>query len=268
MAAKKLAMLAIVFMLALVGASAHAQGDEACADMPQDAPTELMDTSISEPVATPMAEIEIENEPAAAPTPEATPTCEPEIEAMPSQEPVEETIFYTVLYFDVDAQPLMALNVASGTVLEAGAYPYEIENFLGWYLCDASGACMDAAPYAFDLPVEGAIFLRARLNDAAEPANEAASGDAVPKEVRVSSHCDTDRLMLGSRITLTAALIGYEGQDCACHWQCAAADETGVVVGPWQDVPSAELTYSYVLTKENLLTAWRMRVTLYDERST
>ena len=63
---------------------------------------------------------------------------------------------------------------------------------------------------------------------------------------------------------LTAALEGYEGVEYTCCWQYAAADRDGNIVGEWQDAQSGTLTMSYELTAENLLTAWRMSVTVVE----
>ena len=49
-----------------------------------------------------------------------------------------------------------------------------------------------------------------------------------------------------------------------CCWQYAAADRDGNIVGEWQDAQSGTLTMSYELTAENLLTAWRMSVTVVE----
>ena len=75
---------------------------------------------------------------------------------------------------------------------------------------------------------------------------------------------DTETLQLGSIITLTATLEGYEGVEYACRWQYAAADRDGNIVGEWQDAEAGTLTMSYELTAANLLTAWRMSVTVLE----
>ena len=84
------------------------------------------------------------------------------------------------------------------------------------------------------------------------------------RQIRVSASYDTDELQLGSRITLTAKLEGYDGQSYTCCWQYAAADKEGNIIGEWQNAQSSALSYSYTLSEENLLTAWRMCVTISE----
>lgn len=94
-----------------------------------------------------------------------------------------------------------------------------------------------------------------------EPAEEP-TPEPVPQNITVNATCDTSTLQLGSRITLTATLEGYDGLDYTCCWQYAAADRDGNIVGEWKDAQADTLTHSYTLTEDNLLTAWRMCVTL------
>ena len=98
------------------------------------------------------------------------------------------------------------------------------------------------------------------------PAGEDKQEEPVQEErqIRVSASYDTDELQLGSRITLTAKLEGYDGQNYTCCWQYAAADKEGNIIGEWQNAQSSALSYSYTLSEENLLTAWRMCVTISE----
>ena len=87
---------------------------------------------------------------------------------------------------------------------------------------------------------------------------------AVPRSVGISVASDTDPLQIGSRITLTAELSGYDGLDYVCRWQAAAARSDGSIVGEWRKVQSGGQTFTYVLTEENLLTAWRVCVSVNE----
>ena len=87
---------------------------------------------------------------------------------------------------------------------------------------------------------------------------------AVPRSVGISVASDTDPLQIGSRITLTAELSGYDGLDYVCRWQAAAARSDGSIVGEWRNVQSGGQTFTYVLTEENLLTAWRVCVSVNE----
>ena len=96
-----------------------------------------------------------------------------------------------------------------------------------------------------------------------EPVEETEPVSEVPdteRTIQISSSCDTETLQLGSRITLTAKLAGYEGVNYTCCWQYAAADAEGNIVSEWKDAESDSLSYTYTLNEDNLLTAWRMRV--------
>lgn len=87
---------------------------------------------------------------------------------------------------------------------------------------------------------------------------------AVPRSVGISAASDTDPLQIGSRITLTAELSGYDGLDYVCCWQAAAARSDGSIVGEWRNVQNGGQTFTYVLTEENLLTAWRVCVSVNE----
>lgn len=87
---------------------------------------------------------------------------------------------------------------------------------------------------------------------------------AVPRSVGISVASDTDPLQIGSRITLTAELSGYDGLDYVCCWQAAAARSDGSIVGEWRNVQNGGQTFTYVLTEENLLTAWRVCVSVNE----
>lgn len=82
--------------------------------------------------------------------------------------------------------------------------------------------------------------------------------------VSVSAAYNTEALQLGSEITLTAQLSGYENAAVSCVWQYAAANSEGEIIGEWQDSENTDLSFTYTLTAENLLTAWRMSVTVNE----
>ena len=85
----------------------------------------------------------------------------------------------------------------------------------------------------------------------------------VERTILVSFTCDTEALRLGSRVTLTATLVGYEGLNYTCCWQYAAADAQGNIIGPWKKAGEG-LSYTYTLQEDNLLTGWRMCVTIHE----
>ena len=87
---------------------------------------------------------------------------------------------------------------------------------------------------------------------------------APARKVTILVSRDTEELQLGSQITLTAVLEGYEGVPYTCCWQYATADRDGNIVGEWQDAQTDVLSLSYTLTEDNLLTAWRLRVVAAD----
>ena len=93
---------------------------------------------------------------------------------------------------------------------------------------------------------------------------DATAENTTPKSVIVTTSYDTETLQLGSQITLTAMLTGYEGLNYTCYWQYAAASSDGSIIGEWQNAQSGDLSFTYVLTEKNLLTAWRMCVTVNE----
>jgi hypothetical protein len=88
--------------------------------------------------------------------------------------------------------------------------------------------------------------------------------DDSDRSIVVTAECDTEELMIGSNITLSATLEGYEGLDYTCVWQYADADKEGNIIGEWQDAQRGEPTFTYVLTRQNILTAWRMCVVVSE----
>ena len=94
-----------------------------------------------------------------------------------------------------------------------------------------------------------------------EPAEQPAE-EIVPKSVLVAMSYNTETLQLGSVITLTATLTGFDGLEYTAVWQRAAADSEGHITGEWQDVKAGTLTHTYTLAEDNLLTAWRLCVTV------
>lgn len=82
------------------------------------------------------------------------------------------------------------------------------------------------------------------------------------RAVTVTATYDTETLQIGSRVTLTASVEGYDGLEYTCCWQYASADANGNIVGEWQNAQTDALSFTYELTGENLLTAWRAYVTV------
>ena len=182
----------------------------------------------------------------------AEPTDEPEI-VLPEE--TEPPVLYAMKYFDANGHLLATYEVEGGKAFEEEVFLFEEGTFLGWYPCDENGVYTGITPYDFSQPAEGPIYLRARVRTAAEVA---------PKSVIVTTSYDTETLQLGSQITLTATLTGYEGLNYTCYWQYAAANSDGSIIGEWQNAQSGDLSFTYVLTETNLLTAWRMCVTVNE----
>lgn len=199
--------------------------------------------------------------------PDAEPTTEPEV-VLPeeTEQPIAEDmpILYTVKYFDANGNLLTAYEVEGGKAFEEEVFLFEEGTFLGWYPCDENGTYTGITPYDFSQPVESSVYIRARVREDAEVAPEATAENATPKSVIVTTSYDTETLQLGSQITLTATLTGYEGLNYTCNWQYAAASSDGSIIGEWQNAQSGDLSFTYVLTEKNLLTAWRMCVTVNE----
>ncbi|MDO5378939.1 MAG: hypothetical protein Q4G52_11450, partial [Clostridia bacterium] len=90
---------------------------------------------------------------------------------------------------------------------------------------------------------------------------EATMTPAPERSVHIQVNSDTQTLQIGSHITLSAELAGYEGVGYAFNWQYAEADRDGNIIGEWQTAQTDTLSFTYELTEDNLLTAWRMSVT-------
>ena len=174
-------------------------------------------------------------------------------------QPEQPTPKYAITYLNADGSVLAVYEAEAGTIFDEEVFIVVEGEFLGWYPCDETGAWTGDVPYDFGQPIEGAVCVRAKVN---AQQNEEAEAE---RRITVSAASDTAELELGSRITLTAELEGYEGLDYACCWQYAAADRDGNIVGEWQDAQADSLSFGYVLTEENLLTAWRMCVTVNEE---
>jgi len=199
--------------------------------------------------------------------PDAEPTDEPEV-VLPeeTEQPIAKDmpILYTVKYFDANGNLLTAYEVEGGKAFEEEVFLFEEGAFLGWYPCDENGTYTGITPYDFSQPVESPVYIRARVREDAEVAPEATAENTTPKSVIVTTSYDTETLQLGSQITLTATLTGYEGLNYTCYWQYAAASSDGSIIGEWQNAQSGDLSFTYVLTEKNLLTAWRMCVTVNE----
>lgn len=199
--------------------------------------------------------------------PDAEPTTEPEV-VLPeeTEQPIAEDmpILYTVKYFDANGNLLTAYEVEGGKAFEEEVFLFEEGTFLGWYPCDENGTYTGITPYDFSQPVESSVYIRARVREDAVVAPDATAENITPKSVIVTTSYDTETLQLGSQITLTATLTGYEGLNYTCYWQYAAASSDGSIIGEWQNAQSGDLSFTYVLTETNLLTAWRMCVTVNE----
>lgn len=200
--------------------------------------------------------------------PDAEPTDEPEV-VLPeeTEQPIAEDmpILYTVKYFDANGNLLTAYEIEGGKTFEEEVFLFEEGAFLGWYPCDENGTYTGITPYDFSQPVESPVYIRARVRENAEVAPDTTTAEnTTPKSVIVTTSYDTETLQLGSQITLTATLTGYEGLNYTCYWQYAAASSDGSIIGEWQNAQSGELSFTYVLTEKNLLTAWRMCVTVNE----
>ncbi|MGN1021189.1 MAG: SH3 domain-containing protein [Aristaeellaceae bacterium] len=186
----------------------------------------------------------------------------------------DASVLYTISYYNFAGESLLTSEVAAGETLDEEFFlGIQGDGFLGWYLCDENGNVTGETPFVFGQPVESDTYLRAcsvsgqsAWDDAAlEEETFLEAGRIEPeRRVDIAVTRDTDTLQLGSQITLTASLTGYEETNYTCRWQYAAADRSGNIIGEWQDAPVEELSYTYTLSEENLLTAWRMCVTIVE----
>ena len=74
-----------------------------------------------------------------------------------------------------------------------------------------------------------------------------------PLEIRITSDWTKGKIgYVGAKITLTAALTGFEGKLYTLQWQYSTDQET------WIDVPDAhDITYTYILDETTTTYTWR-----------
>jgi len=109
----------------------------------------------------------------------------------------------------------------------------------------------------------------------ADPAEEPAEAPEAPVEepvpapversVHVTFSKDADELTIGTTVTLTAELTGFENTSYTTVWQYCSVNADGEATGDWQDGETNTLTHTYTLTESNMGLAWRMRVTITTE---
>ncbi len=102
------------------------------------------------------------------------------------------------------------------------------------------------------------------IGDVPQAGDSTAEQEQRAKTVCVDMNLNTQSLQIGSQITLSARLEGFDGLDYTGRWQYAPADSEGNIIGEWQDSEIESLSFTYELTEENLLTAWRMCVTVNE----
>ena len=97
-----------------------------------------------------------------------------------------------------------------------------------------------------------------------EPAEELVPAP-VERSVHVTFSKNADELTIGTAVTLTAELTGFENTSYTTVWQFCPVDADGEPTGDWQDGETNTLTHTYTLTESNMGLAWRMRVTITTE---
>lgn len=97
-----------------------------------------------------------------------------------------------------------------------------------------------------------------------EPAEEPVPAP-VERSVHVTFSKDADELTIGTTVTLTAELTGFENTSYTTVWQYCSVNADGEATGDWQDGEQDTLTHTYTLTESNMGLAWRMRVTIINE---
>lgn len=124
-----------------------------------------------------------------------------------------------------------------------------------------------SAPKADEPEAEPTEEPAAEEEPVTEPTEEPAPEEEpeVPVERSVHVSYNSGMLQIGSTVTLTAELTGFEGVDYTTVWQYALVNADGELVGEWQDGESGTLTYTYILNEDNLNYAWRMRVTINED---
>lgn len=75
--------------------------------------------------------------------------------------------------------------------------------------------------------------------------------------ITVNAAWDTDELAMGSTVTLTMDVVGYDGLTCTVFWQCDKGDG-------WETVSEGEMAFSFVADEENVHWQWRAGVNITE----
>ena len=84
------------------------------------------------------------------------------------------------------------------------------------------------------------------------------------RSIAINVAYDAERVRIGSRVTLSAVLTGYDGLDYSLVWERAKVDDNGIIISKWQETDISATEFSYIFTESNYMYAWRLRVTIVN----
>ena len=212
------------------------------------APAPVIPETTEEPEvpAEPEASVEPETsvEPEASEEPEVTE--EPEASAEPTVEPTVEP--------DPTEKPLEDLKTEDNLVKDEIVLEQETE------LIPDQLVEEDLIPDATEEPEMPEV---PEVNAEDDTAEEVVAQRSI--KVTISEQNDENGILyIGDSVVLTAELNGFDGLGITCEWECAPIDETGAVCGEWAATGVTGLTHSFVADEDNLMSAWRLRVTIVE----
>lgn len=149
----------------------------------------------------------------------------------PTEELADPAAFVTVTWLDQQGEVLATTELTAGSPLTEDAFP-QLER-VGWYLVDAE----TPTPVRADTLV-----------------TESISVQAVDRSVSLSL---SGECVVGSEVTLTVNLTGFEGEAYTIQWQNCPIDAKGKPIGEWTAVDANGHGYIFTLTEENMYLAWR-----------
>ena len=209
---------------------------------------------VVEPTVEPTAEPEATAEPTESPEATVEPTAEPELSATPSEAIPEEKPVQAVPVLTEGEQGLTLYAAPDGlealAELPADATLTVVELGEEWTLV----RCGEFTGYVATAKI-------ALLNPAPVAPEEEETAPVV-RSISITSNLDGQtEVVVGTPVTLTATLSGFEDVQVALQWQCSM--DGGATFADLPEATDAALTFNIDMNNVNYL--WRLKVTVLPE---
>ena len=208
----------------------------------------------AEPAVEPTAEPEATAEPTESPEATVEPTAEPELSATPSEAIPEEKPVQAVPVLTEGEQSLTLYAAPDGlealAELPADATLTVVELGEEWTLV----RCGEFTGYVATAKI-------ALLNPAPVAPEEEETAPVV-RSISITSNLDGQtEVVVGTPVTLTATLSGFEDVQVALQWQCST--DGGATFADLPEATDTALTFNIDMNNVNYL--WRLKVTVLPE---